>query len=118
MKITPSKSQPNTGGVRMEFVWLNDSRTSNKKIAPPRSPRLPAPRKVTRICGNLATSRWLKVRTLTEGCRQIEYSSGEHWVICNRVREAAIWAASLHTLMLSLPRRRPRHGDSSQRGDE
>jgi hypothetical protein len=29
MKITPSKSQPNTGVVRMEFEWLNDSRTSN-----------------------------------------------------------------------------------------
>jgi hypothetical protein len=39
-------------------------------------------------------------------------------VICNRVREAAMWAASLHTLMLSPPRCRPRHGDSSQRGDE
>lgn len=44
------------GVVHMEFAWLNDSRTSNKEIAPPRSPRLPAPRKVTRICGNLATS--------------------------------------------------------------
>jgi hypothetical protein len=31
MKITPSKSQPNTGVVRMEFEWLNDSRTSNKR---------------------------------------------------------------------------------------
>src|SRR5689334_13577253 len=27
-----------------------------KEIAPPRSPRVPGPRKVTRICGNLATS--------------------------------------------------------------
>jgi hypothetical protein len=39
-------------------------------------------------------------------------------VICNRVREAAMCAASLHTLMLSPPGCRPRHGDSSQRGDE
>jgi hypothetical protein len=39
----------------MEFAWLNDSRTSNKEIAPPRSPRLPAPRKVSRICGKLTT---------------------------------------------------------------
>jgi hypothetical protein len=39
-------------------------------------------------------------------------------VICNRVREAAIWAASLHALMLSPPVACPRHGDSSQRVDE
>jgi hypothetical protein len=25
MKITPSKSQPNTVVVRMEFEWLNDA---------------------------------------------------------------------------------------------
>src|SRR5712664_1307885 len=44
----------------MEFEWLNDSRTPNKRdeITPPRSPRLPAPTKVTRICGNLTTSQW------------------------------------------------------------
>src|SRR5450755_1147273 len=73
MKITPSKSQPNTGVVRMEFEWLDDSRTSNKRdeIAPPRSPRLPAPRKVTRICGNLATSRWLIVR-----CGRVQVAGG------------------------------------------
>jgi hypothetical protein len=44
----------------MEFV-VKDSRTSNKLIAPPRSPRLPAPRKVTRICGNLATAKSLHI---------------------------------------------------------
>src|SRR5450432_2518317 len=73
MKITPSKSQSNTGVVRMEFEWLDDSRTSNKRdeIAPPRSPRLPAPRKVTRICGNLATSRWLIVR-----CGRVQVAGG------------------------------------------
>ena len=60
----------------MEFAWLNDGRTSNKKIAPPRSPRLPAPRKVTPICGNLATSRWLKVRALTEGCGRVQVAGG------------------------------------------
>ena len=68
MTITPSKSQPNTGVVRMEFEWQNDSRTSNKRdeIRPPRSPRLPTPGKVTRICGNLTTSHWLKVRALLD----------------------------------------------------
>src|ERR1700730_10296133 len=78
MKITPSKSQPNTGVVRMEFEWQNDGRTSNKRdeIRPPRSPRLPTPSKVTRICGNLTTSHWLKVRTLTEGCGQVQVAGG------------------------------------------
>src|ERR1700704_1710255 len=78
MKITPSKSQPNTGVVRIEFEWLNDSRTSSKRdeIVPPRSPRLPVPSKVTRICGNLATSRWLKVRALTEGCGRVQVAGG------------------------------------------
>jgi hypothetical protein len=31
MKITPSKSQPNAGVVRMELERLNDSRTSSKR---------------------------------------------------------------------------------------
>jgi hypothetical protein len=62
----------------MDFEWLNDSRTSNKpdEITPPRSPRLPAAGKVTRICGNLTTSHWLKVRTLTEGCGRVSGSGG------------------------------------------
>src|ERR1700704_4579744 len=62
----------------MDFQWLNDSRTSNKpdEITPPRSPRLPAPSKVTRICGNLTTSHWLKVRTLTEGCGRVQVAGG------------------------------------------
>ena len=62
----------------MEFEWLNDSRTPNKRdeITPPRSPRLPAPTKVTRICGNLTTSHWLKVRTFTEGCGRVQVAGG------------------------------------------
>jgi hypothetical protein len=78
MKITPSKSQPNTGVVQMVFEWLNDSRTSNKRdeIAPPRSPMLPASSEVTRICGNFATSPWLKVRTFTEGCGRVQVAGG------------------------------------------
>src|ERR1700676_1979778 len=46
--------------------------TNVMKFTPPRSPRLPAPSKVTRICGNLTTSHWLKVRTLTEGCGRVQ----------------------------------------------
>src|SRR5882724_12792453 len=77
----------------MEFEWLNDSRTPNKRdeITPPRSPRLAAPTKVTRICGNLTTSRWLKVRTLTEGCGRVQVAGGGRigrcrcWVILDRL---------------------------------
>src|SRR5712691_8951031 len=78
----------------MEFEWLNDSRTSNKRdeITPPRSPRLPAPTKVSRICGNLTTSHWLKVRTLTEGCGRVQVAGGGRigrcrcWVKLRRTR--------------------------------
>src|SRR6266436_5597011 len=74
----------------MEFEWLNDSRTPNKRdeITPPRSPRLPAPTKVTRICGNLTTSHWLKVRTLTEGCGRVQVAGG------GRIGRCRCWVKS------------------------
>jgi len=42
MKITPSKTQPNTGMVCMVFEWPNDRRTPSKRDEigpPPHSPK-------------------------------------------------------------------------------
>ena len=52
------------GVVRMESEWPNDSRTPNKRdeIAPASLPKAPPlAQEVTRICGDLATSRRLKL---------------------------------------------------------
>ena len=57
MKIAPSKTQPNTGVVCMEFGWPNDSRTPSKRDEI--GPRLYA--RIPRICGDLATSDPLKL---------------------------------------------------------
>ncbi len=51
----------------MEFEWLNDSLNKRDEITPPRCPRLPTSTKVTRICGNLTTSHWLKSSHINRG---------------------------------------------------
>src|SRR3981189_3173398 len=72
----------------MEFEWLNDSRTS----------KLPAPTKVTRICGNLTTSHWLKVRTLTEGRGRVQVAVGGRigrcrcWVKLRRTQDEQMFS--------------------------
>src|SRR3979409_2545799 len=83
MKITPSKTQPNTGVVRMEFEWLMTA-APQTNVMKSRRPRLPAPTKVNRICGNLTTSHRLKVRTLTEGCGRVQVAGGGRIGRCRR----------------------------------
>src|ERR1700738_4253397 len=116
MKITPSKSQPNTGVVRMEFEWQNDGRTSNKhdEIRPPRSPRLPTPSKVTRICGNLTTSHWLKVCTLTEGCGQVQVAGAGGLADVAFWSIASIWRCQIY-FRFSPDSRRSSEGSASPR---
>lgn len=71
MKITPSKTQPNKGVVRMEFAWPNDRRTPSKRDEigpPPHSPK--AARRAPQKNPHLRRSRDIppaKTSTLTEG---------------------------------------------------